>query len=53
MPTELEMRTCQYITMMSPQAWDPSRVNLSEAQREQKAELPFFQISQTTAKAMY
>ena len=35
-PTELEMRTCHYITMTSPQAWDQSQVNLSETRREKK-----------------
>ena len=52
-PTEPEMRTCQYITMMSLQAWETIQVNLSETQREQKAELYFCQISQTTTKARY
>ena len=53
MPTELEMSTCQYIAMTSPQAWEPSQVNLIKTQQEQKAEPPFCQISQTTAKARY
>ena len=39
--------------MTIPQVREPSQVNLSEIQREQKAELPFCQISQTTAKARY
>ena len=48
---ELEMRTCQYITMTIPQAWDLIQVNLSETRREQKVEPHFFQINQTTAEA--
>ena len=39
--------------MTSPQAWEPSQVNLSETRREQKSERRFCQISQTNAEARY
>ena len=40
-PTELEIWTCKYTTMTSPQKWETSQVNMSETRREQKEELPF------------